>query len=67
MNEEGMDSPYDRFRRAGEIAGMIVTVQMLQGLLYIPQSNESTLREMDLGKLEDLVKSLQKKLRDGTS
>ena len=47
----------------GKIEGKIDTIRMLQGLLYLPLSDEQELRAMGLEQLELLASSLQEKLR----
>ena len=58
-----MDSPYDRGKRESTIE----MVRMLQGLLYMRVSDKADLRKMALAELQELIKSLQEKLRDKTS
>ncbi len=52
--------------REGLIKGEIKLVQMLQGLLYMPLSDEKELGPMGLEQLEALTRSLQEKLRSRT-
>jgi predicted transposase/invertase (TIGR01784 family) len=52
--------------REGLIKGKIETVFMLQGLLYLPHTEEQSLRAMSLEQLEALASDLQEKLRSRT-
>ena len=49
--------------QAGLIKGKIETIRMLQGLLYLPLSDEQELMAMGLEQLELLASGLQEKLR----
>ena len=53
----------DKGKVEGKIEGKIDTIRMLQGLLYLPLSDEQELRAMGLEQLELLASGLQEKLR----
>jgi predicted transposase YdaD len=53
-------------RIEGRIEGKIEMVRMLQGLLYMPVSDEKELSAMGLEQLDALTAGLQEKLRGRT-
>jgi hypothetical protein len=50
----------------GEIKGEIETIQMLQGILHVPVSEEQELRTLTLEQLQALTSGLQEQLRGRT-
>jgi predicted transposase YdaD len=50
----------------GKIEGKIETIQMLQGILRLPVSEEQELRASTLEQLQALTNDLQEKLRSRT-
>ena len=64
--QEGEDKGRIEGERAGLIKGMIEMVRMLQGLLYLPVSDEKELSAMGLEQLGALTAGLQEQLRSRT-
>ncbi len=60
---EGEQAGLIKGEQAGLIKGKIETIRMLQGLLYLPLSDEQELMAMGLEQLELLASGLQEKLR----
>ena len=50
----------------GKIEGKIETIQMLQGILCVPVSEEQELRVLSLEQLQALTNDLREKLRHRT-
>jgi predicted transposase/invertase (TIGR01784 family) len=61
-----LDSAKREGKVEGKVEGEIKSIRMLQGLLYMPLSDEQELMAMGLEQLESLTSGLQEKLRGRT-
>ncbi len=65
--KEGEDKGRIEVKIEGKIEGKIEMVRMLQGLLYMPLTDEKELLAMSLVQLDALTAGLQEKLRSRTA